>query len=59
MTLIICSLTVCGAVPLIIGILINAPIIMIGGIVIGAASSALAVLRKINHEIDHMRIIEP
>ena len=59
MALIICFLTVCGTVPLIIGILMGHPLLTIGGAIMGAASLALAVLRKIYHEIDHMRIIEP
>jgi hypothetical protein len=59
MALVICILTVCGTVPLITGILIGHPLLTIGGAVMGAASLALAVLRKIYHEIDHMRITEP
>ena len=59
MALIICFLTVCGTVPLITGILMGHPLLTIGGAIMGAASLALAVLGKISHEIDHMRITEP
>jgi hypothetical protein len=59
MALIICFLTVCGIVPLITGILMGHPLLTIGGAVMGAASLALAVRRKIYYEIDHLRITEP